>query len=76
MDVADQVAIIFAGTQGGLDKVPVAKVKDFEAKFITHMNTNHSNIMKEMRETGELKSVDELKKIIEDFVTKYLDSIK
>jgi len=76
MDVAEQVAIIFAGTQGGLDKVPVAKVKDFEAKFINHLNTNHSNIMSEMRETGELKSVDELKKIIEDFVTKYLDSIK
>ncbi len=76
MDVADQVAIIFAGTQGGLDKIPVAQVKDFEDKFIKHLNANHSNIMNEMRETGELKSVDELKKIIEEYVTKYLDSIK
>jgi len=76
MDVAEQVAIIFAGTQGGLDKVPVAKVKDFEAKFINHLNTNHSDIMKGIRETGELKGVDEFKKVIEDFVTKYLDSIK
>ena len=76
MDVANQVAIIFAGTQGGLDKVPVAKVRDFEEKLIKHLNDNHSNIMKEIRETGELKSVDEMKKIIEEYATKYLDSIK
>jgi len=76
MDVADQVAIIFAGTQGGLDKIPVPKVRDFEDKLLKHLNANYSNIMKEMRETGELKSVDELKKAIEEYATKYLDSIK
>ena len=76
MDVANQVAIIFAGTQGGLDKIPVARVRDFEEKLIKHLNDNHSNIMKDIRETGELKSVDEMKKIIDEYATKYLDSIK
>ncbi len=76
MDVADQVAIIYAGTQGLIDKVPVNMVKDFEAKFIKYLNDSHSHIIKEIHETRELKSADELKKIVAEFVDKYLDSIK
>jgi F0F1-type ATP synthase alpha subunit len=76
MDIADQVSIIFAGTQGGLDKIPVANIREFEEKLIRHLNDNHSNIMKEIRETGELKSVDEMEKIIEEYSIQYLDSIK
>ncbi len=76
MDVAEQVAIIFAGTQGLVDKVPVNKVKDFEDKFIKYLRDSHSNILKEMHDTRELKSVDELSKITAEFVEKYLDSLK
>jgi len=76
MDVAEQVAIIFAGTQGLVDKVPVKQVKDFEKKYIKHLNDSHSNMLKEIRETRELKSVDELTKITAEFVEKYLDSLK
>lgn len=76
MDVADQVAIIYAGTQGLVDKVPVNKVKDFEKKYIKHLRDSHSNIVKEIHDTRELKSVDELTKITAEFVEKYLDSLK
>ncbi len=76
MDVAEQVAIIFAGTQGLVDKVPVKSVKDFEKKYIKHLNDSHSNLLKEIRDTRELKSVDELSKITAEFVEKYLDSLK
>jgi F-type H+-transporting ATPase subunit alpha len=76
MDVAEQVAIIFAGTQGLVDKVPVKQVKDFEKKYIRHLNDSHSNVLKEIRETRELKGVDELTKITAEFVEKYLDSLK
>lgn len=76
MDVAEQVAIIFAGTQGLVDKVPVKSVKDFEKKYIKHLNDSHSNVLKEIRETRELKNIDELTKITAEFVEKYLDSLK
>ena len=76
MDVADQVAIIFAGTQGLIDKVPVNMVKDFEVKFLKHLKDSHSHIIKQIHETRELKAVDELTKIIAEFVDKYIDSIK
>ncbi|HRS62725.1 MAG TPA: F0F1 ATP synthase subunit alpha [Spirochaetota bacterium] len=76
MDVAEQVAIIFAGTQGLVDKVPVDKVRDFEEKYLKYLRDSHSNILKEMHDTGELKSVDELTKVTAEFVDKYLDSLK
>jgi F-type H+-transporting ATPase subunit alpha len=76
MDVAEQVAIIYAGTQGLVDKVPVDRVKDFEAKFIKHLKDAHSNIIKEIHDTKEIKDVDSMNKIVGDFVDKYLDSIK
>ncbi len=76
MDVAEQVAIIFAGTQGLVDKVPVKQVKDFEKQYIRHLNDSHGNVLKEIRETRELKGVDELTKITAEFVEKYLDSLK
>lgn len=76
MDVAEQVAIIFAGTQGLVDKVPVKSVKDFEKKYIKYLNDSQSNLLKEIRDTRELKSVDELSKITAEFVEKYLDSLK
>jgi F-type H+-transporting ATPase subunit alpha len=76
MDVADQVAIIYAGTQGLLDKVPVNMVKDFEVKFLKHLKDSHSHIIKQIHETRELKDVDAMNKIIAEFVDKYIDSIK
>ncbi len=76
MDVADQVAIIYAGTQGLVDKVPVNMIKDFEVKFLKHLKDSHSHIIKQIHDTKELKDVDAMNKIIAEFVDKYLDSIK
>lgn len=75
MPVEDQVAIIFAGTQGFVDKVPVPKVKDFELKYLKFLRANHSNILKEIVDTGVLKSEDELKKITEKFASDYIASL-
>jgi len=72
MDVVDQVIMIFAGTQGHLDKLPVNKVKEVELKLLEHIKASHRNIVDEIAETKELKSVDELNKILADFVQKYL----
>ncbi|RLD36399.1 MAG: F0F1 ATP synthase subunit alpha, partial [Bacteroidetes bacterium] len=37
MNVEEQVAIIFCGSNGILDSIPVENVKDFEAKYLKHM---------------------------------------
>merc|ERR1719211_869548 len=37
MDIAEQVAVIFCGVRGFLDKVAPAKITDFEQKFLEHV---------------------------------------
>ncbi len=41
MSVAHQVAIIYVGTKGKLNKVSVDKVKAFESALIVYMDANH-----------------------------------
>jgi F-type H+-transporting ATPase subunit alpha len=70
--IEEQVAIIFAGTMGYLDTLPVPKVKDFEVKMLKHLRDKHSDILREISETGVLKSEDKLKEVISAFVKDYL----
>jgi len=72
MSVENQVAIIFAGTQGLLDKVPVAKVQDFEAKLLAFVRANHPQFLDEISTTRELKSVDEFKAVISKYAEDYV----
>ncbi len=38
---ADQIMILYAGTSGGLDDLPLAKVAEFEKAFLEYMNDTH-----------------------------------
>ena len=42
---ADIVVIIFAGTNGYLDKVDVSKVGEWEAALLKHMHSNHADVL-------------------------------
>jgi F-type H+-transporting ATPase subunit alpha len=44
MPVENQVASIWAVTNGFLDDVPVAKVKAFETAFLRFLGSNHPEI--------------------------------
>jgi F-type H+-transporting ATPase subunit alpha len=76
MAVSEQVAIIFAGTQGFLDKIPVAKVKDFEKSFLQFMGEAHPELLEEVSTTGEMKSIDKFSKVAADFAESYLAGAK
>ena len=45
MSVAHQVAIIYVGTKGKLNKVPVNKVKAFESALIEYMEANKKDVL-------------------------------
>ncbi len=75
MHVEEQVAIIFAGTQGYTDKVPVAKIKDFERKYIEYMKASHSDLLNEIKTTGEMKNVEKYGAVTQEFVDRYLAEI-
>ncbi|MFM2047678.1 MAG: hypothetical protein RI955_224, partial [Bacteroidota bacterium] len=43
--VEDQVAIIYLGTNGLLQAVPVNKIKEFEEEFLSAMKASHKDVM-------------------------------
>ena len=68
--VEKQVAIIFAGTNGYLDKIEESRVAEFEDKFMDYLDSSCSDIMSNIKNTGELSDEDKsnLKDKIESFV--------
>ena len=47
--VEDQIAIIYCGTKGLLQKVPVRSIKDFEVEFLNNMNEHHADVMADLK---------------------------
>jgi F-type H+/Na+-transporting ATPase subunit alpha len=47
--VAQQVAIIYASTNGLLDRVPVNKVREFETEFSNQMASQHADTLEALR---------------------------
>ena len=43
--VEEQVAIIFCGARGLLQKIPVTSIRNFETEFISFMHNNHQDIL-------------------------------
>jgi hypothetical protein len=43
--LAEQVAVIYAGTQGYLDKVPVARVREWEAGFVRFLKSEQKELL-------------------------------
>ncbi len=69
LPLEDQVAVLFAGTQGYLDDIPVEAIKRFEEEFLRFMRERKEDIRKELREK---KNIDDelrgrLTKAVEDF---------
>ena len=49
LPVEQQVAIIYLGTKGLLNSVPVDKIKEFEAEFLSYMQNKHQDVLDGLR---------------------------
>ena len=56
MPVEEQVVVIYAGTNGFLDDIPVADVKRFESDLLDFMRGRYASLLDEIRSTGDLPS--------------------
>jgi F-type H+-transporting ATPase subunit alpha len=54
LNVIDQVLVIFAGTRGYLDKLPVDRVLEWEGKFLTFMSDQKAEVRKELADKKDL----------------------
>ena len=66
MDVAKQISIIFAGSNGHLDDIPAEKVSEFEKGLFDYLDANHAT---------ELDSITTEGQISEDLETKLNEAI-
>jgi F-type H+/Na+-transporting ATPase subunit alpha len=69
MPVEEQVASIFAGTQGFLDSVPVTDVVRYEAAMLSFLRSEKPEILKAIRDSKELK--DDTAKDLKDALTEF-----
>ena len=69
----EEVISIFAGTQGFLDSIPVARVREFESKLLEFVRERHEKVLAAIRESGELsdETTASLKAAIGDFSKNY-----
>ena len=54
MPVEKQVAVIFLGTQGFLDPVPLTRITQTEREFLDYLDAHHPDILTAIRETKTL----------------------
>ena len=52
--MVDQVMVIFAGTDGFLDQVPVEKVSEWESGFLAFVHDQKSDLVKTINDAGKL----------------------
>jgi len=70
--VEKQIAIIYAGTKGLLNKVPVNKVRQFEAEYIDFLSNKHQDVLDTLK-SGKLTDevTDVLTKVAKDLASNY-----
>ncbi len=74
MATEKQIAIIFAGTEGYLDALPLETVQRFEKEFLDYLDNKYSDILTEIREKKVLS--DELKERMRSAIEEFLKIFK
>merc|ERR1711907_908172 len=69
MDITEQVATIYAGVRGHIDKLDPAKVTAFEKAFVDHIRTAHTDLLAQISKDGKLTDETEgqLKELVVSF---------
>ena len=71
--LSQQVSILYAGTRGFLDKVPIEKIGDFEEKFEEYMESQHRDLLDEIENLKDIS--EDLEKKLEEAIKSFKSSI-
>jgi F-type H+-transporting ATPase subunit alpha len=66
--VEEQVLVIYAGTKGWTDSVPVPEVQRFATELIEYFKGNHATVLDDIRTKGALPDGDELDRGLTSFL--------
>ena len=62
-----QVSILFALTHGLLDAIPIDRIKSFEKALYQHLESEHRDILNEIRDQHVISDEEKFYKVIESF---------
>ncbi|KAL3102130.1 hypothetical protein niasHS_003539 [Heterodera schachtii] len=70
MAIEEQVAVIYAGVKGHLDKIDPSQITRFEREFLAHIRAHEQELLKVIREEGQLTTAtdDKLKNLVTSFL--------
>jgi len=74
MPIEDQVAVVYTGVRGYLDKVDLSRIEQFEKEYLQHMKASHTDILSAIAKDGQITPDTDakLKKVVTDFMTTFM----
>jgi F-type H+-transporting ATPase subunit alpha len=69
-----QVTILYAGTRGFLDKLPVETLADYESELYNYIESNDPSIFSDLKEKKEF--TDEIKAKVEKALTSFGETFR
>jgi F-type H+-transporting ATPase subunit alpha len=67
MPVEEQVVVIYAGSNGWVDDVPVTEVRRFESELLSFLRSEKPAVLDHLRRTGTLPEEEEFTKALQSF---------
>jgi len=73
MPIEDQVAVIYCGVRGFLDKVDPAKITEFEKQFLAHIKGTQKPLLDQIAADGHLSQDSDaaLNKVVKEFLASF-----
>uniref|UniRef100_A0A8C1PNQ4 ATP synthase subunit alpha n=1 Tax=Cyprinus carpio TaxID=7962 RepID=A0A8C1PNQ4_CYPCA len=73
MAIEEQVAVIYAGVRGHLDKMDPSKITKFEKAFLQHVISQHQDLLTAIRTDGKISEASDtkLKQIVLNFISSF-----
>lgn len=73
MPIEEQVAVIYAGVRGLLDKLEPNKITKFESEFLKHLKASQQELLDTIRKEGQLSEASDakLRKVVIDFLAAF-----
>jgi len=73
LKMEEQACVIYAGVNGYLDPIPVNRVRPFEDGLLHVLRSKHSDILEDIRKTGDLTdaTADKLKAAVSEFAKSF-----
>ncbi|EDW61453.1 ATP synthase subunit alpha, mitochondrial [Drosophila novamexicana] len=74
MAIEDQVAVIYCGVRGHLDKMDPSKITKFEKEFLQHIKTSEQGLLDGIAKDGQISEAADAK--LKDIVQKFMSTFQ